>query len=45
MKTKVETRTHLQNFINMIENQFSIHLKVLRSDNGFEFFMTYFFNK
>jgi len=29
----------------MIENQFSIHLKVLRSDNGREFLMTGFFNK
>jgi len=45
MKTKVETRTNLQNFIDMIENQFNYHLKVLRSDNDSEFLMTIFFNR
>jgi len=45
MKTKVETHTDLQNFINLIENQFNIHLKVLRSDNGYEFLMTDLFNR
>jgi len=33
MKTKAETRAHLQSFINTSENQFNYHLKVLRSDN------------
>ena len=45
MKTNAETRKHLQNLINMIENQFNCHLKILRSDNGPEFLMTDFFNR
>jgi len=31
MTTKVETLTHLQNFINTVENQLSTHLKVVRT--------------
>jgi len=43
MKIKAEKHKHLETFINMIENKFSAHLKVLISDNGHEFLMTNFF--
>ena len=37
MRHKSETRTTLSNFINLINNQFGIKIKVIRSDNGNEF--------
>ncbi|WVZ19287.1 hypothetical protein V8G54_006609 [Vigna mungo] len=43
MKHKGETRDHLKNFVNYIETQFHAKLKVIRSDNGPEFFMTKFY--
>jgi len=36
---KSETRTHLTNFINLVENQFETKVKIVRSDNGNEFKM------
>ena len=37
MRHKSETQTHLINFINMVETQFSCKVKVVRSDNGHKF--------
>ncbi|CAN1852203.1 Retrovirus-related Pol polyprotein from transposon TNT 1-94 [Linum perenne] len=44
MKNKGETRTYLQNFCQMIQNQFEKKVKTIRSDQGKEFHMTDFFN-
>jgi len=44
MHNKSETRTHLTNFINFVENQFETKVKVIRSDNGHEFKMNEFFS-
>lgn len=44
LKSKMEIRNLLQNFILLIENQFDCKLKRLRSDNGKEFFLTDFYN-
>ncbi|KAJ0024377.1 hypothetical protein Pint_07411 [Pistacia integerrima] len=44
LQTKSETRNCLISFSNMIENQFDLKIKILRSDNGSEFQMTDFFN-
>nr|KYP38032.1 Retrovirus-related Pol polyprotein from transposon TNT 1-94 [Cajanus cajan] len=44
LKSKMEVRNILQNFILLIENQFDCKLKRLRSDNGKEFFLTNFYN-
>ena len=37
-------KTHVQNFINLIENQFETKIKCIRSDNGLEFFLKEFFS-
>jgi transposase InsO family protein len=42
MHNKSQTRTFLQSFILLVENQFNLKLKCLRSDNGSEFKMTEF---
>ena len=44
MKTRFEIREHLKNFISYVETQFDTKIKVIRSDNGFEFNMPSFFN-
>ena len=44
MKTKFETREHLKTFISYVETQLDTKIKVIRSDNGFEFNMPSFFN-
>ncbi|KAL8153007.1 LOW QUALITY PROTEIN: hypothetical protein V2J09_010767 [Rumex salicifolius] len=38
MKSKTETPSLLQNFINLVENQFKAVVKVVRTDQGTEFF-------
>jgi hypothetical protein len=43
LKSKASVSSHVQNFITLIENQFHITPKIIRSDNGPEFFLTYFF--
>ena len=45
MKLKSETRTLLQSFFKLIQNQFSSSIKVLRSDNGLEFSMDDFYTQ
>ena len=43
LKHKTYVKTSLQNFIILIENQFSCTLKILRSDNGKEFSLNEFY--
>lgn len=43
MQNKSQTRHILQTFFHMVENQFHIKIKILRSDNGAEFAMTDFY--
>ncbi|XP_074318743.1 uncharacterized protein LOC141655567 [Silene latifolia] len=40
LQHKTQVPELIQNFINLIENQFSTRVKVIRSDNGTEFFQT-----
>jgi hypothetical protein len=42
-KHKSESCSFLQSFINLIETQFHLKVKNVRTDNGPEFFMTDFF--
>lgn len=44
LPNKAATRTHIESFANMIENQFNLTIKILRSDNGKEFQMKEFFH-
>ena len=44
MQNKSETRKHLIRFINYVETHFNVKVKTIRSDNGREFTMTYYFN-
>ena len=44
LKSKSEVKAHVQNFINLIENQFETKIKCIRSDNGPEFFLKEFFS-
>lgn len=44
MKTKSKARQHVINFVNLIENQHSLHLKIIRTDNGPEFNIPEFFS-
>ncbi|KAM3013444.1 hypothetical protein FF2_026299 [Malus domestica] len=44
MNHKSDARSYLITFIHLVETQFSTRVKVLRSDNGPEFFMTHFFS-
>ena len=43
MKSKTETRPLLQSFYTMIKTQFGKSIKIVRTDNGLEFQMIYFF--
>jgi hypothetical protein len=43
LKYKASVSSHVQNFITLIENQFHVTPKIIRSDNGPEFFLTDFF--
>ncbi|XP_061356409.1 uncharacterized protein LOC133300840 [Gastrolobium bilobum] len=40
MKLNSETKTHIHNFVTLIENQFGVTIKTFRSDNGSEFLMS-----
>ncbi|BBG95385.1 RmlC-like cupins superfamily protein [Prunus dulcis] len=44
MHHKSDARQKLTTFINLVETQFSSHVKIVRSDNGPEFLMTQFFS-
>jgi hypothetical protein len=44
MQHKSEARSLLQSFINLVENQFSTTIKVIRSDNGPEFTIPSFYS-
>jgi hypothetical protein len=44
MHTKSQTRPFLQSFIHLVDNQFNVKVKCLRSDNGNEFNMVDFFS-
>ena len=44
MKSKAETRQHVINFVKMIETQYHLNVKCIRSDNGPEFAMSTFYN-
>nr|KYP36109.1 Retrovirus-related Pol polyprotein from transposon TNT 1-94 [Cajanus cajan] len=44
LKSKSEVKTHVHNFINLVENQYETKVKCIRSDNGPEFFLRDFFN-
>jgi len=37
MKIKAETREAISSFINLIQNQFNVRVKIIRSNNGSEF--------
>lgn len=43
MQSKAQTKSYIQSFFNLIETQFKSKIKVLRSDNGHEFHMAYFY--
>jgi len=45
LHTKSEVRNHIVNFIAYIENQFKTTVKTIRTDNGAEFAMNFFFSK
>ncbi|MCI01909.1 peptide transporter PTR2, partial [Trifolium medium] len=45
LKSKTEVSSHIQNFITLVENQFHVIPKILRSDNGPEFMLNDFFAK
>ena len=44
LKTKVEVKTHIENFVALVENQFETTIKCIRSDNGPEFLLRNFFS-
>jgi len=44
IKSKAEVSLHIQQFITLIENQFHITPKILRSDNGPEFDLPSFYH-
>lgn len=43
IKGKHETQMHIQNFITMVQNQFGVAVKRIRTDNGLEFKMGTFY--
>lgn len=45
MKSKVETRDLIKNFINMVRTQFGVSVKSIHSDNGQEFIMTNYYQE
>ena len=44
LKSKAEVKLNVQNFINLVENQFETKVKCIWSDNGPEFFLKEFFS-
>jgi hypothetical protein len=44
MKSKVEARQKLIDFVNLIETQHNVKVKIIRSDNGVEFTMPTFYS-
>ena len=44
MVTKSETKTHIENFIAYVKNQFESNVKIIHTDNGQEFAMKSFFS-
>jgi hypothetical protein len=44
MKSKAQTRSLIQSFLNLVQTQFNFKIKCLRSDNGSEFKMDDFFS-
>jgi transposase InsO family protein len=42
LKSKASVSSHVQNFITLVENQFHLTPKIIRSDNGPEFLLTEF---
>ena len=44
LKFKSEVRSIIEIFVKMIETQFQVQVKEIRTDNGLEFQMTEFFN-
>nr|KYP37856.1 Retrovirus-related Pol polyprotein from transposon TNT 1-94 [Cajanus cajan] len=44
LKSKAEVKSHIQNFVALIENQFETTIKCIRSDNGLEFLLKDFFS-
>nr|KYP49743.1 Retrovirus-related Pol polyprotein from transposon TNT 1-94 [Cajanus cajan] len=44
MKPKSETPNHIKSFIHLVETQFGVKVKTLRSDNGKEFMLNDFYN-
>ena len=43
LKTKAEVQSKIQDFVTLVENQFDTRIKIIRSDDGPEFFMTNFY--
>lgn len=43
MSNKSMVKKLLPDFVSYVENQFESHVKIIRSDNGAEFSLTYFF--
>ena len=43
MKSKFEVRVHLQAFITHVETQFGTKIQIIRSNNGLEFSMEFFY--
>lgn len=43
MQNKSETPTYIMTFINVVETQFSLKVKILQSDNEPEFTMNFFY--
>ena len=43
LKSKAEAANHVKSFITMIENQFQVTPKFIRSDNGPEFMLSEFY--
>ena len=43
LKSKAEVQMNIQNFVALVENQFDTKVKIMRSDNGPEFFMKDFY--
>ena len=43
LDNKSQARTHIQSFFTMVETQFNVKIKSLRSDNGVEFQMNQFY--
>lgn len=45
LRTKSEVKNCLLSFYNLVETQFGVKVKILRSDNGAEFHLTKFLNE